>query len=73
MRHLMQVEDSIPAVTEMFKDQMYKHCPVLTSLLTGQPLRPCLQFTMINVQVRKRFTTAAAQCMKMDPVRIHLH
>uniref|UniRef100_A0A7N1A359 NAC domain-containing protein n=1 Tax=Kalanchoe fedtschenkoi TaxID=63787 RepID=A0A7N1A359_KALFE len=42
MRYLMQVEDSLPAVTnndnEMFKDVMYKHCPVLTSLLTGQPL-----------------------------------
>uniref|UniRef100_A0A7N0T9X2 NAC domain-containing protein n=1 Tax=Kalanchoe fedtschenkoi TaxID=63787 RepID=A0A7N0T9X2_KALFE len=44
MRYLMQVEDSLPAVTnndnEMFKDDMYKHCPVLTSLLTGKPLRP---------------------------------
>ncbi|CAM8889686.1 unnamed protein product [Rhodiola kirilowii] len=40
MRHLMQVEDSIPAGNEMFKDHMYKHCPVLTSLLTGQPLPP---------------------------------
>lgn len=39
MRHLMQVEDSTPAANGMvFKDQMYKYCPVLKSLLTGQPL-----------------------------------